>query len=159
MGVPPNGWFIIENPWGCFGDTPILGNLHLWFMKKNSDQRLYVVKGFNRKLVSNLYSWLHQWGFGKPRSSQYGKFSGSTGLWGMTNPDILVFKDLPLGSIIWIAEQKHPKLQVLAYQILENTHYNLVNPATNQQNPIYWAPLCVVIKLVFPCAKMLKQIL
>ena len=32
MGVPPNGWFIMENPikMGWFGGTPILGNLHIF---------------------------------------------------------------------------------------------------------------------------------
>ena len=32
MGVPPNGWFLRENPiykWMMAGDTPILGNLHI----------------------------------------------------------------------------------------------------------------------------------
>ena len=34
MGVPPNGWFIMENPWNSYyngwsGGTPISGNLHI----------------------------------------------------------------------------------------------------------------------------------
>ena len=31
MGVPKSGWFMMDNPirFGCFGDTPILGNLHI----------------------------------------------------------------------------------------------------------------------------------